>query len=54
MNETEIKLGKILDEAKEMSEQMQSLKQNSVYEKKKLEQKLIEVESNKKPSKIEH
>lgn len=38
--ESEMKLGKILDEAKEMSDQMQYLKQNSVAEKKKLEQKL--------------
>jgi len=52
--ESELKLSKILDEAKEMSDQIQLLRQNNVSEKKKMEQKLIEAESSKKPSKMEH
>jgi len=42
-----------LDEAKEMSEQIQSIKQCSMSEKKQLEKKIMEAESNKKTSKIE-
>lgn len=52
--ESQLKLSKILDEAKEMSDQIQLLRQNNVSEKKKMEQKLIEAESSKKPSKMEH
>ena len=42
-----------MDEAKEMSEQIQSIKQCSMSEKKQLEKKIMEAESNKKISKIE-